>query len=457
MLTPIESAVIADDKVPLASTPSRDLGAKETQVIHSLATKKNRRTYTVKDGITRREFVTVSSGAAAIAATGTGSSAALAAPSEPDAPDAGALHPRNPMSTADEIIPGMRAQGEGVKKVYVESEYAPLKACLFGNSYTLEMPDPDSPESIARLFEGSDPELVAYLRSVKNTHLKDSDPKKYDALVAESNAVAETYRKEGVHVVRNEGPMPEEVLKYATGWCGTKQLSTYGQSAFEVFGHCLVNLYEVPPVQWIEMTHREATVAMVENDPEAIWLSMPVPYPAFDIDPGPFLSPGDPRILPGTVVIGIGVSDPSHIKDRSKPRSSGSELGAEILRRMLKPFGWKVEVVYFDSKLSYHIDCVMSVLDEGLLAMPKNALWTPLPKEFQDWEVMDVDVEDLKIGACNNVPLGDKRLVITNGTKRYAKDMEKRGWTVIEVPYQETYKLFGSGIHCSTASIWRES
>ena len=35
--------------------------------------------------------------------------------------------------------------------------------------------------------------------------------------------------------------------------------------------------------------------------------------------------------------------------------------------------------------------------------------------------------------------------------------VEKRGWTCIEVPYETCYTTFGSGIHCSTASIWREA
>ncbi len=363
----------------------------------------------------------------------------------------------NPMSTDTEIVPGMRAQGEAVGRVYVESEYAPLKACLFGNAFTVEMPDPDNPEAMKRLFEESPEDMVTYLRSKKHTNLKDSDPAKYDRLVAESQAVAETYRNEGVTVIRNEGPTPKEVLNYATGWSGTKQLSIYGQSAFEVIGNVLIHLWEVAPMIAVEMTHREATVAMVAKDPEAVWMAMPLPYPAQTLDPGPFLSPGDIRIFDKTVVVGIGVPDPSYIRDFSKPRSSGDELGAELLRRLLKPFGWDVEVIYFDSKLSYHIDCVMAALEEGLIAMPKDALWTPLPAQFKDWEIMDVAIEDVKIGGCNLVPLSDGKIVMTQGTVGLAKDMAERGLTPVEVPYQESYTTFESGIHCSTASIWRES
>jgi hypothetical protein len=260
----------------------------------------------------------------------------------------------------------------------------------------------------------------------------------------------------GVKLIRNEtGKTPDEVMNYNTSWSGQRHLSIYGQSAFEVIGHCLVSMWETS-VSFCELPHREALVEIMENDPEAVWLTMPVLYPTADQAQHIFLSPGDPRIFDKTVVLGIGLPDPSHIKDRSKPRSSGNELGNEILRRMLKPFGWQVETVYFDTRYGYHLDCVMAVLDEGLLAMPKDALWTKLPKQFQDWEVIEVNDEDCKNGACNNVPLGGKRLVLTEGTKM-ARDLEKRGWTCIEVPYTTCYTTFGSGIHCSTASLWRES
>ena len=209
--------------------------------------------------------------------------------------------------------------------------------------------------------------------------------------------------------------------------------------------------------------HREAIVEAFKNTPDAIWLEMPSLYPNnTNLDfganyPGPYTSIGDFRIFPKHLVLGIGVSHPSHIKDPTKQRSSGDEFGAEVLRRMMKPFGWEVSTVYFDSRLSYHLDCVMVPLEEGLLTMPKNSLWTELPKPYSDWEVIEMDLEDLKIGCGNSLSIGHKRLVMPQGSKKLAKDLEKRGWTPIEVPYDTLYTTFGSGIQCSTCSIWRES
>ncbi|MHC4179821.1 MAG: twin-arginine translocation signal domain-containing protein [Planctomycetota bacterium] len=394
----------------------------------------------------RRTFIKVSAGAAAaVAATG------LSIPSSQ-------AEEKKTVSDSEEFIPGMRQQGKGIK-CYVQSDYAPLKACMVGNPSTIYVPDPDTWE-MSNLFAHESDEFMAYLRKHRGKRLKDADPKVYDKMAHEFNALADAYRKNGVRVIRNEtGETPREIVEYNTSWSGQKQMTLYGQSAWEVFGHCLVSLWEVS-VSFTEFAVREAVVEIMKNDPEAVWLTMPALYPTADRrPPGPFLSPGDPLIFDKTVVIGIGVSDPSHIKDRSKPRSSGDEFGAEILRRMLKPFGWKVKRVYFNSKLTYHIDCLVSLLEEGLMAYPKgkDAFWTPLPKEFQDWEVMDVSLEDHKMGISNNEPLGGKKIVLPRGSKRFVKDLEKRGWTCIEIPYSTIWDTFHSGIHCSTASIWRES
>ena len=407
------------------------------------------------DKFNRRDFAKATGAAAAVAAGGASflsSNSALAA----DTPGSATSDIWNKLYS--DIIPGMREQGKGLK-FYVESEYAPLKACTVGNTSGVFVPDPDTPEN-KNLFASGGKEFNAFLRKNKHKNLKDVEPKLFDQMVMESNALADAYRQAGVRVVRFEGDeQPEEITNYTYGWNATKQLSLYGGGSFEVFGNCVTQIIEAACSSATELLIREATNEIMRNSPEAVWLTMPVPTPlqANHPNPGPFTSPGDVRTFPGVVVLGIGVSDPSHIKDPSKPRSSGEEFGAEMMRRMLKPFGWRVETVYFDSRLTYHIDCLMPVLEEGLLAYPKGSLWTELPKEFRDWEVIEMPLEDHHKGCGNIVPLGNKKIVLPRGTKSFARTLEKRGWTCIEVPYDAIYKTFHSGIHCSTGSIWREA
>ena len=358
------------------------------------------------------------------------------------------------------IVEGMREQGKGIK-LYGECEYAPLKAAIVGNPEGIYIPDVDSPHG-KQMFAHHPKKALEFMRKHKNKNLKDVDPKMYDIMAAESNALADAYRQAGVHVIRHEHPQPAEITNYAEGWSGVKQISIYGGTVGEMLGNIFMRAWEVSYASAYDCLHREAIVEAFKNSPDAVWLEMPSLYPNNTLPeagacyPGPYLSIGDFRIFPKHVVIGLGVADPSHINDPTKQRSSGDEFGAEVLRRMLKAYGWEVSTVYFDSRMSYHLDCVMVPLEEGLLTMPKNSLWTELPKPYCDWEVIELDLEDLKIGCGNSLSIGHKRLVMPRGSKKLAKDLEKRGWTCIEVPYDTLYTTFGSGIQCSTCSLWRE-
>jgi N-dimethylarginine dimethylaminohydrolase len=233
-------------------------------------------------------------------------------------------------------------------------------------------------------------------------------------------------------------------------------MSLFGQSAGEVIGHSFVQMWETS-ISWTEFVVREAMMEIFRNDPEAMWLTMPLPYPiTTQKAPGPVFSPGDPRIFDKLVVCGIGVGDESHINDLSKPRTSCDEVGVNILKRMLEPLGWQVETVYFNANYGYHIDCVLGVFEEGLMAMAEGSLYTPLPKQLQDWEVVNVSMEEVHDGCLNNVPLGNKRIVLLENTET-GKFLNKRGWEVIEVPYRTIYNHIGSGIHCSTMALHRET
>ena len=354
------------------------------------------------------------------------------------------------------VVPGMAEQGKGLK-LYVESEYAPLKAAMTGNPSAVWIPNPDSPE-MGNLCANETEEFRAWLREYKHRPIAEAHRPTYENMKKESNALAEALRREGVKLIRNEtGHSPEGLVKYHTAWGGEPSQSLYGKSCGQVFGNNFVAMSEVTNSSMHEGTIREAIVEMFADHPETTWLTMPPIWPTTEYpNVGPFMAP-EHKVFKGTVVVGIGVTDPSHIDDLTKPRSATNELAAEVLRRMMEPHGWKVETIYFDSRFTYHIDCLVSLLDEGLMAYPKDSFWTEFPEEFRDWEVIDVPIEDHKKGAENNVVLGDKRLVIVEGTTGFKKQLEDRGWRLIEVPYSTIWGRFHSGPLCSTFAFWRES
>ncbi|MCJ2377473.1 hypothetical protein LNL84_11585 [Vibrio sp. ZSDZ34] len=366
---------------------------------------------------------------------------------------------KNVIPKEGEVIPGMAEQGKGIRH-YVESEYAKARAVLVGNASELWIPDVDMWE-YNNLLKGAPEELKDFMVKYGGTNLWESNPEIAQQMKSESDALAAAFRKHGVHVIRNEtGSTPKELVDYNYAWSGQRQWTLFGQSASESFGHAFVSFWEVSNSCISELAHREAINEIMKNDKEAIWMSMPAHFPAADRkNLGPFLAPGDPIVLNKKVIIGIGVEDPSHINDPSKPRSSGDEYGAEILTRMLKPLGWETEIVYFNSNYTYHIDCMMAPLEEGLVAVYEEALITPLEEieALKGWEVIKVSYEDFKQGACNNEPLGDQKLILPAGCDNLVSELEGRGWLCEQVPYNTIYSLTGSGIHCSTAGIWRQS
>ena len=66
-------------------------------------------------------------------------------------------------STLDEYIPGMREQGKGIK-IYVEHDFAPLKAAIVGNPGSCYMPDLSLPDFENMLCDSKSEEELAYLR-----------------------------------------------------------------------------------------------------------------------------------------------------------------------------------------------------------------------------------------------------------------------------------------------------
>jgi hypothetical protein len=176
------------------------------------------------DKLNRRDFAKTTgvAAAAAVAATGLTTQTAQAATRQ-------AASTPIPVKGLNEIaesvtyVPGMREQGEGIK-CYVESEYAPLKACMVGNATAVYIPDLKTWE-MQNLFAHSPKYSKDYLRKYGGQNMKDADPETYEKILKETAALAEAYRKEGVKVIRNEGETPKEIVNQTSSWSGQKHNS----------------------------------------------------------------------------------------------------------------------------------------------------------------------------------------------------------------------------------------
>lgn len=355
------------------------------------------------------------------------------------------------------MIPGLREQAAG-QKVHVEHEFARLKGVILGNPESVHLPDPFHPSWYAS-FRSLPRAQLEWMAANRGRHLRDADPALFDSLEKGLESLANTYRQAGAHVIQNKAPPPAEVVNYTAGWLGRygKHWAFHAQAFGEVFGNVLLNFHETQPsIRYNCIEYIEAFMGLVENDPAAVWLAMPdpVPMPTFF---GAALSPGDIRIFPDKlVVVAHGVFKKSDIGDPTKPRSSGNELGAEVLRRILEPYGWRVATVYFDANYGYHIDTLMPLIREGLLAVNDDVLLTELPTEVAAWERIHIEPEEYRIGAGNSVALSSDAHAITQGAVKFMREVEKRGIATVPVPFDDVYQFCGSGLHCATFSYWRE-
>jgi len=355
-----------------------------------------------------------------------------------------------------EMVAGLKAQANG-QTVMVESEFATLRGAILGNPESVYIPDPFHPSWYASMRSLPKDEL-AWMAAHRGMHIRDADPKLWEAMSEGLSTYRDILESRGVCVIQNTQSPPEAVVNYTGGWLGKfgRHWAYHAQAFGEVFGNLLVSIRETQPsIRYNGVEYLEAFMGLFESDPKAVWLTMPdpLPLPAFV---GVGLSPGDIRILPGKrVLVGLGVFNRADIGNLAIPRSSGNELGVEVLRRMLAPWGWSVEVVYFDANYGYHIDTLMPLISEGLLAVHPEVLLTPLPYDLASWEQIPLSTAECRAGAGNSVPLSPTTHMVTKSATQFMSDLDARGIEPIPVPFEEVYAFCGSGVRGATFSFHR--
>ncbi|GAL33724.1 hypothetical protein JCM19240_2420 [Vibrio maritimus] len=116
--------------------------------------------------------------------------------------------------------------------------------------------------------------------------------------------------------------------------------------------------------------------------------------------------------------------------------------------------------MWFDSNLTYHQDCFMMNIEEGVIGLPddgKNGMWGKLPDFLKDYEIIPLPLEDIARGVANSSTLGDGRIFMDSSCTKTMDILEKRGYEPIPINYQNCWKTFHSGLDCSDANIWREN
>jgi glycine amidinotransferase len=163
----------------------------------------------------------------------------------------------------------------------------------------------------------------------------------------------------------------------------------------------------------------------------------------FFADPRPFLEGGDTFVLGKDILVGFS-------------SLGSSPAGAEWLQRYLAPEGYRVHLVPLTTEW-LHLDCVFAVIREGLcMCFTQGLREGRLPSVIRDWEVIEATAEEAHALGCNTLCLEPGVVVVGAEHRRIIKAIEKRGATVLAVPFDRPSEV-GGGIRCSTHPLARDA
>ncbi len=372
----------------------------------------------------------------------------------------------------DALNAHMTPQFEGVR-AYHEHAYAKYRVAVLGSPHYVSTPDPDSPE-FATLFRGNSDELKDVMRPYARKDMKDANPKLWDEMAGESDELADTLRQCGVKVIRLEEDLelPQGLVNQNVGWGGPRFLTvyagpSYGRIVRNVFFQCWDNSLNGT----MEFMTRQGTLKLFEQNPDLIYHSIPFPEPNFSQTGygSLFMDVAAWRHMPGkTLLFGFGVPDERTMKtvltdpaEANRLTPAGTPQAARFMMQSLEQYGFTSELWFFDSRLSYHSDCVMSNMAEGYIGLPDvpgyGIIGGKLPNCVKDWQIIPMPLEEVKLGAANMISLGDGRVILVRTAKETIKRMEKAGLEPIPVKYDKIWEYYHSGPDCSDSDIWREN
>ncbi len=372
----------------------------------------------------------------------------------------------------DALNAHMTPQFEGVR-AYHEHCFAKYRVAVIGSLHAASAPDPDTPEFKSMLSGNSD-NLMDQMRKDAAHEIRETNPKLWDEMAEESDGLAETLRQAGVKVIRNESnsPLPQGLLNLNAGWGGPRFLTTYaGPSYCRIIRNIFFHTWDNSLNGAMEFASREGTYQLFVDNPDLVYYSIPFPEPNVSV-PGYGSLTMDVaawRHLPGKhLLFGFGVKDESDIptvlsdwKKAPHLTACGIPQAAEFMMRMLKREGFTHDIWFYDSNLSYHSDCVMANLKEGVIALPDlpnyGILGGGVPECFKDYEIVKMPVEEIALGAANQICLGDGRSIVVRTAKETMKRMKAAGVEPIPLKYDKIWAYYHSGPDCSDAEIWREN
>lgn len=360
------------------------------------------------------------------------------------------------------------------QRTFVEHGFARYRCAFVGDPTAVYVPDPDVGEMHAMTGDSCSPEVRNWWRENKDKNLRDADPETWEKMAQCSENLAAALRKCGVKVIRNDKGVdyPEAIVNANAAWRGPKFCSIYGgPNLGRIWQDYYVNIWECGPVRQWELAMRQGTQELFLANPNLKYRSMPCPEPDVNLrGPGtPGLDNAAVKLFPNNhILFGYGVPDKKHIPSTyvtetcNDYTSAGNPIGGRFLmNQILENDGFTWEECFFDSRLTYHFDCFIVMIKEGMVGLPDmpnyGLMSEGLPKCLKDWEIVPIPLEDIARGAANSPCIGDGRIIMDDRCTKTFDLLEKRGIEPVPVDYAFCWDNFNSGMDCSDSEIWREN
>ncbi len=323
-----------------------------------------------------------------------------------------------------DATPATRTSGH--EPIFVESEWAPLKECVYGS--------PDSwvlPIFLSDVKLRAQGEFGEFWAKNQGRDVKEVAPELFAEFSGQIRGAIELLESLGIKV-HVAGRISEQNRKFPRG----QDHGTATAWMRDPFVTIENNVIELAPRSLFHRRQRFSVRHILASTMErgARYFAQPDSGADDYVDaPGwGYLEGGDIFVLGSKILVG------------NSGNCSNVE-GARWLRHALGS-AYDVESVKLDA-LFPHLDCVLMTPREGLVVVCEEAFPEGLPAHIRDWDKIVVDKEAAKRHmACNNLVLNDRTAVLPaeEPLDFVAGELKLRGIEVIRIPYEACYRVGGS-------------
>lgn len=254
--------------------------------------------------------------------------------------------------------------------------------------------------------------------------------------------LAKVYKEHGVIVHRPRVVTPEEMAYQSELQLG--YIGMFPADPIWIIGNNVVEAKFRQPLRNKELFPlRELIADRLQSDPNLKVVSCPVTMPnSKDF----VLEGGDIQICGNAtndVLVGV-----------DEERSSSAK-GVEWLRRSLASDGFNVIPVPITKGAPIHLLGAMGVFSPIGAMVYRPAFVNGIPEPMKDWDLIDITLEEATAGAPCGVMLDQNTILMVAEAPRVIAELEKRGLTVIPIPFDAVVKLDGA-VRCATFVISRD-